>query len=306
MKNKRRNWRDYNKGLIQRGAVELWIDKKSLSSWYAATSAEQGRGRPYYFSDNAIRCLLTLKYVYRLSLRATEGFAGSLLRMMKIGIEVPSYTQLSRRQKTVKLPPLPKWNRTLYMVVDSSGLKVFGEGEWKVRQHGYSKHRDWMKLHLGIDERSQLIVSAELTDNHCGDPGQLEKLLAPHQGRVKKVAADAGYDYHSSYEVITQMGAQPVIAPIINPRHPRKRLNTLRWEKPRDVIRWVQEQAGVKRWKIANDYHRRSLVETAFYRFKTILGGTLSARCVANQRTEALLKCHILNTMTMKGIPSTL
>jgi transposase len=301
-----RNWSKYNKALVQRGSITLWIDKKSLHGWYAKHKKNPCKGRPDYFGDASIQCLLTLKSIYHLSLRATQGFAESLMKLMKADLEILSYTQLCRRQKRVVLPALPVSSKPIYMVVDSTGLKVYGEGEWKVRQHGYSKHREWMKLHIGVDEASQLIVSAKLSDNHSGDHKHLDTLLSSYRGKIEKVGADAGYDYHESYDIIEKYDAEPVIAPNINPRHPRKRLNTLRWDKSRDIVRWLQEQLGVTTWKIAEDYHRRSLVETAFYRYKQLLGGTLAARTADNQRTEALLKCHILNTITRLGIPTTL
>lgn len=301
-----RNWRKYNKALIQRGSISLWIDKDSLSNWYASPSEKRGKGRPHYFSDLAVQCLLSIKYAYKLSLRETEGFTRSLMALMKIELKILSYTQLCRRQKTLTLPKFPKASGHIYMVVDSSGLRVYGEGEWKVRQHGYSKHREWMKLHLGVDEATQLIVTAELADNHSADHKHLDNLLSSYEGVIDKVAADAGYDYHESYEIIERYNAEPVIAPNINPRHPRKKLNTLRWDKPKDMARWLQEQFGVKNWKKAKDYHRRSLVETAFYRFKQLLGGSLDARTFDNQKVEALFKCHMLNTFTQLGIPTAL
>jgi transposase len=305
MKTGARNWKDYNKALVNRGSITLWIDKKSICSWYSEEPAVK-RGRPCYYSDVAIECMLTVKYVYRLSLRSTQGFMQSILKWMNVSLEAVSYSQLCRRQKHLPKPKLRTLSGAIHLVVDGSGLKVYGEGEWKVRQHGYSKRRDWMKLHLCVDEHSQFIVSAQLTDSHCSEHKQLDKLLSGYAGQIQQVSADAGYDYHESYDVIQRYGATPVIAPNINPQHRKKQLAQLRKDKPRDSVRWLQEQLGVEAWKTLNNYHRRSLVETAFYRFKQLFGATLMARTTANQRTEALLKCSIMNFMTQLGIPATL
>jgi transposase len=299
-----RNESNYNKALVKRGAISLWFDKKSIDNWYSATDKPKKRGRPQIYSDVAVQCMLLLRYIYHLPLRQAQGFVESLIEGMGLPIQAMSYTQLCRRQKTVKLPSLPKSKEPIHIAIDGTGLKIYGEGEWKVRQHGYSKRRDWQKLHIGLEPKTQNIVTLKLTNNHTGENKQLEALLTGYGGPIEDVLTDAGYDYHECYDVIDKYGGVPIISPNINPKHRKKCLKSLRWNKPRDLIRWLQEQLGVERWKELTRYHRRSLVETAFYRFKQCFGGRLMARTFVNQQTEVTLKCLILNKMNSLGLPS--
>lgn len=288
-----RNWSKYNRALQQRGAITFWIDKKSLSSWYTK-KANGKKGRPTIYTDIAVQTMLIVKYVYRLSLRSVQGFLNSL----NLPVKPMSYTQLSRRQKTITLPKLPKGNGVLHIAIDGTGLKVYGEGEWKVRAHGYAKRRDWMKLHIGINVDTQEIVCEKLTDNHCAEYKQLNDLLKGFD-QLGDVMTDAGYDYHKSYELIKEHGGSPLISPNCNPKHRAKKLKHLRPDKPRDLYRWIQQVIGLKNWKKLNRYHRRSLVETAFYRLKQLLGDKLMSRTYDAQKTEIGLKCRILNKITV-------
>ena len=176
-----RNWRQYNESLIKRGDVTCWIDSKS---WYWSEKQAPKRGRPKSYSNGAIITMLVLKAIYRLSLRSCQGFVESLFRLAKLDKQVPNYSSVCRRQSSVILPKLPTLREPIHIVIDSSGLKIFGEGEWKVRQHGWSKHRMWTKLHLGVDEKSQLIVSAIFTGNDCGDDKKLDEVLNQYNGCI--------------------------------------------------------------------------------------------------------------------------
>jgi hypothetical protein len=143
-----RNWPQYNKSLVKRGSLTLWFDEESVKKWHEIKKTG-GRGRPPKYTDIAILCMLTLKVVFRLPLRATQGLAASLIDLLKLSIESADYTTLCRRQKHLKVPLQKRMagSESLHAVFDSTGLKVFGEGEWKVRQHGYSQRRTWRKLH---------------------------------------------------------------------------------------------------------------------------------------------------------------
>jgi transposase len=287
----------YNQRLIERGSITFWIDESVKNSWYQSSDHGLKKGRPFKYSDEAIICMLMIRYVYRLPLRQTQGFVASIVQLFGWSLGVVSYTQLCRRQKTVKMPKLPKKNKPIVIAIDGTGLKMYGEGEWKVRQHGWVKRRDWRKFHVGIDVDTGEIVTQKLTDNHVAENHQLNDLLEGYGEDVEAVLADAGYDQHGSYEVIDSYGAKPIIAPNINPKHPKKRWDKLRRGKVRDAIRWMQEQMGVKPWKIAIGYHKRSLVENTFYRFKYILGDRLASRLMTTQQAEVAIKSHILNKM---------
>jgi hypothetical protein len=295
-----RDWRHYNASLIKRGDITLWIDVKN---WHEFAKTHK-RGRPKTYADAAIVTMLVVKAVYHLTLRSCQGFVVSLFNALKFPARVPNYSSICRRQKSVVLPKLPLRKEAIHIVVDSSGLKIFGEGEWKVRQHGWSKHRMWKKIHLGVDESSQLIVSAILTGNDCGDDKKLGDVLNQYKSPLKQVSADGAYDSHECYATIHRRGAKAVIPPQPNPRHKPKTIDRLR--RPRDIAVWEIQQKGRAQWKQEQNYHRRSLAETAFYRYKQLLGGKLNARTIDNQKSEALVKCHILNKMTLLKEPTLL
>lgn len=239
-----------------------------------------------------------MRELFHLPLRATEGLIRNLIEWRALGIQAPDYSTLCLRQKdlAVFLPKTQK-QKPLHAVVDATGLKVFGEGEWKVRQHGYSKRRTWRKLHLVIDENSQEIEAAVVTTNDFKDSEILPNLLDQIDSELTQVSGDGGYDTHKNYELIANRGADPIIPPredAVIAQHGNSHLPA----KPRDrVIRKIR-QLGRKNWKKQNGYHRRSLAETAMYRLKTIFSGTLRARLFENQGTEALLRCFALNKMT--------
>jgi hypothetical protein len=295
-----RNWAQYNKSMINRGRVTFWINDAN-DTWYHDNQGSKKRGRPFKYSDEAIIIVLTLKQVYHLTLRAAQGFAESLFEMMKWDLQVPSYSIISRRQKHLKLPTLPRRSQSIHMVVDSTGLKIFGEGEWKVRRFGYDKRRTWRKLHIGVDVESKLLVSSVLTENNCGDDKILPELLRLYCGKLHQVSADGGYDSHDSFNLISDYGAVPCIPTQPNPTHKRKTREQI--IGPRDKVVWEIQEKGREAWKEESQYHKRSLAENAFYRYKKIFGDKLSSRKLENQKIEAVLRCHILNKMTLLGMP---
>src|SRR3982751_798340 len=157
-----RNWNVYNDALVRRGSLTLWVDQAALQAWRYQGPAR--RGAQFRFSGLAIECLPPPRAVYRLTLRATEGFSRSLFELMEVALPVPDYTTLCRRAATVRVTLPKRAEGPLHLVLDSTGLKVYGEGEWKVRQHGYSKRRTWLKLHLAVDPRTHEIRAAMVTD----------------------------------------------------------------------------------------------------------------------------------------------
>src|ERR1043165_3262754 len=187
-----RNRKQYNDALVNRGSLTLWVDQDTLQAWrYQGPSR---RGAQFEYSDPAIECLLTLRAVYHLTLRATEGFARSLFALMQVVLPVPDYTTLCRRAATVRITLPKKASGPLHLVLDSTGLKVYGEGEWKVRQHGYSRRRTGLKLHLAIDAGSHEIQAAVVTEPAVTDaeaaPGRLDQV----EREVEAVGGDGAYD----------------------------------------------------------------------------------------------------------------
>lgn len=296
-----RNWSEYNKALIGRGSVTLWMDEDAIEQWYEHSSGEKKRGRPFVYSDIAVSVMLCIKQIYRLPLRATQGFVSSLIDLLKVDIQPLSYTQICRRQSDVELPPLPVLSEGIHMVIDSTGLKIYGEGEWKVRQHGYDKRRTWRKLHIGVDSKSRLIVSELLTKNDCGDDEKLPELLEQYRGKIDQVSADGAYDSHKCHDEVKRRGAIGTIPTQANPKHKPKKKEDIKGA--RDEVVWEIQTKGRIEWKQESGYHQRSLVENAFYRYKQLLGDKLAARTLKNQVTEAKIRSRVLNKLTTLGMP---
>ena len=296
-----RNWAEYNAALIQRGSFTLWLDEAMIECWYNAEKSGR-RGASNTYSDLAIQCALTLKAVYRLPLRATQGFLASLLHLMQVPLTPPHYSTCCRRQATldVCIPRTPS-TEARHLVVDSTGLKVFGEGEWKVRQHGYTKRRTWRKLHVTVDEATQEIVATLATTNAVGDSEVLPNLLDQIPEPIDQVSADGSYDTRTCHEAIAQRQARAAIPP---------RENAQPWAAnpdgtmhPRTAILERIGQIGLAQWKKQSGYHRRSLAETAMFRLKTLFGAQLQARRFDAQVAEAYIRCAALNIMTRLGMP---
>jgi len=188
MKYKILNWSEYNKALIQRGSLNIWIEEESLTKWYSSAHTCLA-GRPETYSDDAILTLLILREVFKLTLRSLQGFIKSLFDLMNLDLSVPSYTQVSRRAQTLnkQLKRLISGKKGGHIIFDSTGLKVYGEGEWKVKVHGKSKRRTWRKFHIGIEAETQNILCCELTENNKGDAAVAEKMLDSLPGTIKSV-----------------------------------------------------------------------------------------------------------------------
>ena len=163
------NWSDYNKGLKNRGKLTIWLSDEVKESWLY--KAAQKPGGEVVYSDVAIEFCLTIKHLYNLGYRQTEGFVEDIFELCKIDLPVPSYTQIQRRSKTIKIDIRVRKGikSPIDLVLDSTGLKVYGEGEWKVRKHGWNKHRTWKKLHMGSDGMDLEIISVVLTGNEVDD-----------------------------------------------------------------------------------------------------------------------------------------
>jgi IS5 family transposase len=298
-----RNWTEYNASLVQRGSLSVWVSEDVLQIWNN-TARTGKRGKPADYTDTAILCMATLEEVYGLPLRATEGLTRSVVRLMGIELAVPDYTTLCRRRKTlsVVLPRLRK-SEPLHMVVDSTGIKVYGEGEWKVRQHGISRRRTWRKLHLGVDEASGEFVAVVVSTNSFKDSQILPDLLEQVEDEISQVTADGAYDSRNCYDAIREREARAAIPP-----QKRARIwqhgNTKAERHIRDEnLRAIRRQ-GRAAWKRESNYHRRSLAETAVFRVKMIFSERVSARSFDGQAAQLLVRCATLNRMTHLGMPA--
>jgi len=290
-KYKVRNWKAYNEGLKQRGSLRLWIQEDIAEQW--KYTGEKKRGGQLQYSDAAIELCLTIRKIYHLPLRQTEGFMKSFVEQAGLNLEIPDYTTLSKRSNGLPVNLTAAGNGLITdIVVDSTGLKVYGEGEWKVRKHGAGKHRTWMKLHVAADEASQQIQAVTLTTNAVDDATEVNALLEQIQPAVNSFKGDGAYDKHKVREQLYGRHIKQVIPPQHNAVISKKKPEYL---QQRDEAIEAIALTGRDEWKKQNGYHQRSKVETVMFRYKTIIGNNLSARKTANQQTEVRIGCKILN-----------
>jgi IS5 family transposase len=206
-----RNWAEYNRALVRRGSLTVWVDQEALDTW-----DHQGPprwGARFVYSDTAIQCLLTIRAVFHLPLRATQGMAASVFELMGLDLDVPHYSTLSRRAAALAVDLARKSKGPLHLVLDSTGLKVYGEGEWKVRKHGYSKRRTWRKLHLAIDAETHEIQAVAVTESGVDDAEEVDHLLRPIDREIASAAADGAYDKRKVYRVLEPRAGRILIPP---------------------------------------------------------------------------------------------
>ncbi len=247
--------------------------------------------------------MATLQEVYHLPLRGAQGLLRSVIKLLGVELPVPDYTTLCRRRRTLQIVlPRRRQGEPLHVVVDSTGIKIYGEGEWKVRQHGYTKRRTWRKLHLGVDEATGEVVAAVVTTNNYTDGQVLPDLLDQIEEEIEQVSGDGGYDKRNCYEAIREREARAVIPPQQNAKI-WQHGNTKAERLARDEnLRAIRTQGRAK-WKRESGYHRRSLAETAVFRVKVMFGERASARSFEGQAAQLLVRCAALNRMTQCGMP---
>ena len=296
------NWSEYEKALVQRGLITFWIADDFGKTWPYV--GEKQRGSQFEYSDQAILVMLTVKEVFHLTNRSVEGFMRSIFQLMKIDLAVPDHSTLSKRGRELKVKLPKQTSQGLNIVMDSTGLKIYGEGEWKVRMHGVSKRRTWRKLHIGANPEDGEIQAVLLTENSVSDDQAVETLLEQIEQTIIDFAADGAYDKRKVYDRLNAHSPQVNI--LIPPRknaHIWKHGNTRAERLKRDEnLRYIRKH-GRKEWKQNSGYHVRSLAETAMFRLKTIFGDELSARLMETQATQAWVRCAALNKMTHLGMP---
>ncbi|BBD63882.1 transposase [Nostoc commune NIES-4072] len=297
-----RNWHSYDAALKQRGSLTFWVNEEVIEQW--RNEKKTGRkGASNYYSDVAIATMGTVQSVFHLAGRQTEGFLESLFILMGVELKVPDHSTPCRRlsKLSVELPVIPK-DEAIHLVVDSTGIKVYGEGEWKVRTHGVGKRRTWRKLHLGVDQGSGEILAAVVTTNDIADCEVLPDLLEQIDSNIEQVSGDGGYDTFNCYNTITQRQAKAVIPPRSNAQIQQPNNSELPPHQRDENLRRIH-QIGRQQWKQESRYHRRSLSETAMFRLKIIFGGKLKRRFFDNQAVELFLQCAALNRMIQLGKP---
>lgn len=290
------NWPEYDRALVRRGSLTLWFDDVFLNErWRPAPTGR--RGAPFRYSDTAIQARLVLKAVFDLPYRRVEGLAGSIVRLLGLTLSIPDHTLLSRRAKTLRVE-IPRRARTglIHLVVDSTGLKVYGEGEWKVRQHGAGQRRTWRKVHVAVDAQVKDVLAVEVTTAQWTDGEVFAGLLEQIEDPIAQVDADGAYDTRAVYAAAAAHGADLVVPP---------RENAVPWAADHLRPQALAEIAthGLSAWKRARGYHHRSRAENAMYRFKQLFGDRLASRRFETQVTEVHVRVAALNVMTYLGMP---
>jgi hypothetical protein len=240
-----------------------------------------------------------LRLVFSLPWRQTEGLLRSLFVLLKIELEAPDHTTLSRRSRALRISPNAQpSSKPVHLIIDATGLKVFGQGEWACAKHGSQRaHIGWRKLHLGIDTKG-IIVTAELTDSDVADATAFPGLVRKVHGPIKKVTTDGSYDHRKVWQQLADLGAHGVI--------PLHRGAVLRREScAKDRNRHVRRLAkvGRARWRRDSGQHNQAKVENAIGRYKRIFGPCLRARNPDGQRAESMMGVAILNRMLELGAP---
>ncbi len=298
-----RNWSDYNRSLRNRGSLTFWISDELIENWYEAEQTGQ-RGRSPRYSESAMLAMASLKFVFHQAGRQTCGLVASIFRLLKVDLSVPDHSTVSRRMAgmEVGLPLLPS-RRARHLVIDSSGLKVYGEGEWKVRSHGASKRRTWRKLHLCLDAATGEVVVAAASENSVSDCALFAEIVRAVSGEIEQISCDGSYDRRKVYAALEEKGVGRAAIPPRRGARIWQHGNSSKERLIRDENLRAVRRKGRAKWKREANYHRRSLAETGVFRFKTIFSDKLQSRKQENQFQEMIIKCAALNRMTHLGMP---
>ncbi len=323
-----RNWHQYTNALKQRGSITFHFADEVTQTWLNPNKTGKP-GASNTYSEQAIAACLSVKIVFGLPLRQAQGFVQSVLGLLGLDLPTPDYSTLCRRQKDLSVP-LPRSlsrDEPIHVVIDSTGLKVFGEGEWnhgfavsvQVKKHGASirgdlrspERRTWRKLHLGVDEATGEIVAVVTTEASVADGSAFPEVLAQVEAPLSQCSCaeatsgrrDGAYDWWEIWHAIAARGAIATIPPragaVIHQHGNCKAAAPV----PRDEALRAIRRGGLRQWKQHSGYSRRSLAETAMMRQKVIFGAGLWSRSLARQGVECRLRCALLNRFTALGMP---
>ncbi len=301
-KRKVMNWREYDASLRQRGSLTVWFSDEAIEGWRAAPRTTPG-GQPWY-SPLAILTALTLRAVFRLALRQTEGLIGSIIHLLGLDLAAPDHTTLCRRSETLEVPrPRPRSDgEPMHLLVDSTGLKLCGAGEWLIEKHGTRTRRSWRKLHIGMDADTGRIVAAVLTDKDADDGAQVGPLLDQVDGPIASFTGDGAYDQEGVYSGVVER--HPEAAVIVPPRSSAVLSETAETAPTqRDQHLQSITEHGRMGWQKASGYNIRARVEATMGRFKGVIGDGLRSRTDQRRAAEVDVAVHALNRMLELGRP---
>jgi hypothetical protein len=297
------NWAEYDAALRQRGSLTVWFSDEAIAAWRAEPRTTRG-GQPHY-SVLAIRTALTLRAVFRLALRQTEGLIGSILQLLGLDLAVPDHSTLSRRAETLEVPrPCQSSREPVHLLVDSTGLRLCGPGEWLIEKHGTRRRRSWRKLHIGVDADTGQILASELTPHDVDDGSQVEPLLDQIIDPLASLTGDGAYDQAGIYGTVAERYPD---ADVIVPPRSTAVLSEDGETAPTQRDRHLRSIAehGRMAWQKRSGYNRRSLVEAAISRLKRVIGDVLRSRTDRRRATEIAIAVHALNRMLELGRPKT-
>src|SRR4051794_1212107 len=289
------NWAAYNEALRQRGSLTVWFTDEAIAAWKAMPRTTPG-GQPHY-SDLAITTALTLRTMFHLALRQTEGLIGSVLQLLSLDLLVPDFSTLSRRAQSLELPAQPhSTGGPIHRLVDSSGLKLGGPGEWLVEKHGTRKRRSWRKLHIGFDAVTGRIVASILTDRDVDDASQVGPLLDQIADPVELFLGDGGYDRTGVHATLDER--HPDATVVVPPRADAV-LSATAGTEPTQRDGHIQAIASKGRmaWQRDSGYHQRAGVEGQFARWKQVIGDGLRFHSDEARATEVAIAAQVLNRM---------
>lgn len=293
------NWKQYNEALINRGKLTVWLDDELLENW--ASEPVGLVGRPQHYSDAAITFCYTIKALFSLPLRQCQGLVSSVFELSKIDMNVPHYTSICKRIKMMALPQISEVDSAVHVAVDATGMKIYGEGEWKMRTHGKEKRRTWRKIHMAVDAETKEILVCVMTEANVHDSEMVGELLS-HLKKADFVYGDGAYDNKSSYDAAESIGACGVFPP-----RSGACVSKLSTENPPETQRDINilgcDLFGEKDWKIMMCYGLRNLSENVFFRLKIIFGEKLKSRTGVRQAFEVAIKMKLLNDFRALGMP---
>ena len=296
------NWPKYDAALRERGSLTVWFTQEAIAAWQAEPRTTPG-GQPHY-SGLAIVTALTLRAVFTLAFRQTEGLIGSIVGLLGLDLAVPDHSTLSCRARSVEVPMRRSLGTgPVHLLVDSTGLKLRGAGEWLVEKHGTSRRRSWRKLHIGVDADSGEIVAIELTAREVDDGSQTSMLLDQVGGPLASFTGDGAYDQDKVYEAVAER--HPAAAVIVPPRSTAVPSASAEIAPTRrDLHLRTIADRGRMGWQKSSGYNLRSKVEASISRYKRVIGDALRSRTDETEANEIAIAAAALNRMLQFGRPS--
>jgi hypothetical protein len=294
------NWPEYDAALRQRGSLTVWFSEAAIAAWRAERRSTPG-GQPRY-SALAIATALTLRTLFRLALRQTEGLIGSVIRLLGLDLAVPDHSTLSRRAETLKLVRRVPGTEPVHLLVDSTGLRLCGPGEWLIEKHGTRKRRSWRKLHLGVDADTGEILATTLTSHDIDDGSQVGPLLDQVEGPVVSFTGDGAFDRDDVYDEIAARHSDAAI--IVPPRStavPSSAAETAPTQRDRHLQSIARH--GRMNWQKSSGYNDRALVEADISRYKRVIGDALRSRTDNRRNIDVAIAVRALNRMLELGRP---